>query len=111
VEQCTRDPAGDSQQLPLPCEYPDGGGFTKFWQVDCAAVSNPGRTFRRSNHGGKFRQYQPGMKKKLVKHLARLGLIQLFQAVGFVNCEFAHSRPFERGKMSSASQFLSQIMR
>ena len=45
LEQRPRDPPGDSQQFPLPCEHPDDGGLAEFWQVDGTAVSHPGRTF------------------------------------------------------------------
>ena len=92
-------PARNRQQFPLSGKYPDYGSFAEFRQVDRAAMANSGGTFRRCNHGGKFRQHQPGMEKKLVERICRLGLLQLFQAVRFVNREFADRRTFEYGKV------------
>src|SRR6476620_3942868 len=111
LEQRSRYPAGNCQQFPLPGKHTDDGGLAEFWQVDRAAVADSGGTFRRSNHGRKLRQHQPGMKKKLVERVARLSLFQLFQAVCFIDCEFSDSRSFECDQMSAIAQLFSQIVR
>ena len=107
LEQRPGDPPGDGQQFPLAGKYPACGSFAGCGQVDRAAMSGSGGTFRRSHDRGKFRQYQSRMEEKLVERVSALGLFQLLQAVRFVNRELTDSRAFERGKMSSASQLFS----
>src|SRR3954467_12817374 len=100
----------DSQQFPLSGKYPDNCGFAEFRQVDCAAMADTGGTFRRRNHGRKFRQHQARMKKKLVERIGCLGVFQLFQAVRFINRKFSDRRPFECGQVPARTQRFSEIV-
>jgi hypothetical protein len=63
LKKRARHPSRDSQQFPLSGEDSDDGGFAEFRQVDCSAVADPGRAFRRSNDRWKFRKHQAGMEK------------------------------------------------